>query len=466
MFSSNKFFDSIAFWKEKHEKSEEEKEQLQNTVFMLEQRIKSLQSENPAEKEPAAGEPAEKEAAPASKRSKRKAPVNASQSKQRKRKRGRPSKDESPGEEKFMDPLLFTLNYDQAQRIAYENDPDSLNKGGKKPYKDVCSQAADWINPGLMRQLYRLKCFILPKKCAQQEVTTEAVILCKLAEREIFIALSAKLTQEISFETPEDKYVAQGPSMREIEPTIDAIALAFAHVLQALAKVAEDRDDATSKGRIIYHLVCLFESTMKAVSLGCMAPYKHMQTARKIRLLLARMFTYLDTARVEDREVLEGCLQLLLSRLGKLVALKTFQVPGLAHFPALSSDRSRFMMDGMGELGPEPASREGEYLVDVLKVALCSQPGYLPMRESSNKKSDFFHANKTRMQKTLLQAIFGSEDPFLQGGLAPPATPPPSDDRRDRRSTCFDELFLEELWDLLGWDVLTRQCGKHGTASE
>jgi hypothetical protein len=176
--------------------------------------------------------------------------------------------------------------------------------------------------------------------------------------------------------------------------------------------------------------------------------------------LLCNLTTSLDLLREDDQKVVEGVCFVALNRVGKILALYTFDgmelptdvCPTLQPPGGLAAIREE-------DLSLDSAQLEAKSLIKFLKRAL--RGGFSRTFENSDIQARFFGRMKDRFQKTLLQAVFGDE-PLFQEGLKRPATPPPQDPDSERvGNMTFSEWFTEELWSIIGWDMLNCVGGYH-----
>ena len=337
-----------------------------------------------------------------------------------------------------------------------------------------------------MRQIYNLQ-RALQKRRTPNCLVTEAVIMCKEAEWELLTAIQ----QRANF-TQQTTSSANFSKMPDLEDIIRGLELSFTLVHQALHRVSGTKKGEQSKGQITYYLVCLFESTMTALTQYCTAISTRItsnstqsprssgakETSRKrkatrpcseagekeahaITNFLCTMAMSLNLTRPEDQQVMEGYLFLVLSRMGKVLALFVFQD---LEYPSEISARLNFPQGLIAmrqeALSPQNAQLEAKCLMSFLSKVLDSRPSLLS--ESALARSDFLQRAKGRLQKTLLQAVFGSDEPLFQEGLIRPKTPPAQDCGSRRTSQLgFPEWFTQELWRLIGWDLLGSSVGCH-----
>jgi hypothetical protein len=167
------------------------------------------------------------------------------------------------------------------------------------------------------------------------------------------------------------------------------------------------------------------------------------------------MMLSLDPTRQEDQEVTEGFFFVTLDRVGKMLALFVFNDLHLRTdiCPKLKAPEGLAAMSGEG-VSPQDIQLEAKCFMTFLDNVLG--PGSPLNSDHSSLQSQFVQKMKNRLQKTLLQTVFGTDDPLFQEGLVRPATPPPQNrDARYVERPEFPEWFTQELWRLVGWDLLS-----------
>ncbi|KAJ5629705.1 hypothetical protein N7528_003362 [Penicillium herquei] len=451
--SPGKFFDSVAFWQKAYKDSEAEQTKLLNTIFELEQRTQGLRSKIKNSQMALHGD---------SQSMKRKnSPSESGKSSMATRKRAQ----------------LCDSKIQQKKLEDNESSDDSDNPENENA-------------PKLMRQIYTVQ-RALQKKQNHKALTTDAVTLCKLAESEI-IGTIIRLTEH----EYQPKSSQNGQSVVknvDLLSVTKAVALAFNLAHNALRKIVGCKDETSCRGQIVYYLVCLFESTMGSLTQYCTKVSSHAETtstvlqetsnsnrassqrhikahgkkvptisktrsskiqndaAQQLVDLLLTMLRSLDTKWSEDQEVMEGVMFITIDRVGKILALLTFNnhKPPSDICPGLSPPQGLVDMKEEG-LTVQSVQLEAKHLIAFLDRVLDSST-----LGASQVQLEFFQKMKQRFQKTLLQAVFGPGDPLFEDGLIRPSTPPSLSaggrvsDRQD-----FSEWFTEELWRLVGWDLL------------
>ncbi|KAJ5413009.1 hypothetical protein N7465_005314 [Penicillium sp. CMV-2018d] len=442
--ATDKFFDSVSFWQQAYERSEAAQSKLQDQVHELNQRIEGLLAKLHAK---VTG--SENESVPANKR---KAPAvgkNANSSNMA-RKRTK---------------LLKSMQ----KYIPLMDDDDSGEE-------DVLC---------LNRQLHTVQKALhrrANKSSETNSLAVDAVILCKSAEQRLIQTIhnQSSMTEQKLSRTEQ-------ANTTDTDTVMNGVTVAFHLTHKALHKIAGAENGMQHQGQVIFYLVGLFESTMTALTLHCTAiskqksvtktksgrdlksvtgtdeqnkrtkekssPTKN-EIASHLADLLCTMALSLNLTRTEDQEVMEGFLFLVLDRMGKMLALRVFHdlrlpmgiCPGMTFPDGLEAMTDEGLM-------PNEAQLEAKYLVRLLDRMLNAES-----RESALEASaahQFVANAKDRLQKTLLRAVFGPDDRLFREGLRRPHTPPPQvldDQHMDQER--FSDWLTQELWRLVGWDVL------------
>ncbi|CAG8909150.1 unnamed protein product [Penicillium egyptiacum] len=429
---TDKFFDSVSFWQQAYERSEAAQSKLQDQVHELNQRIEGLLAKlrvkvtaNDNETLPA---------------NKRKAPAvgkNANSSNVARKR--------------------IRLPKSMEKSIPLMNDDDSGEE-------DVLC---------LNRQLHTVQKALQRKATSSSEanpLAVDAVILCKSAEQRLIQTIqneSKKMEQE-----PSQTEKANTP---DTEAVMNGVRVAFHLTHKALRKIAGAENATHHQAQVVYYLVGLFESTMTVLTLHCTAISKQRSAAQseeqnkhtkekssatenevasRLADLLCTMALSLNPTHIEDQEVMEGLLFLVLNRMGKMLALHVFHdlrlpmgiCPGMTFPDGLEAMTDEGIM-------PNEAQLEAKYLVRLLDRMLNADSVRSPLEGSATRQ---FVANaKDRLQKTLLRAVFGPDDHLFREGLRRPHTPTPQAlDDKEMDQEKFSDWLTQELWRLVGWDVL------------
>ncbi|KAJ5746013.1 hypothetical protein N7520_011195 [Penicillium odoratum] len=445
--SPDKFFDSVAFWQKAYKESEAEQAKLLNQIFELEQRTQGLRS---------------------------------------KMKQSQSAVDPFPRNQKVSTENLKGLVPPRKKARGRDSKPE-LSKSTRDDEEEEASEEEN--APKLTRQLYTVQ-RALQKRHNSKPLTTDAVTLCKVAESEIWGATIRLNAPESQSKIPSSQQ-AKKPDLIAVTK---ATELSFKLVHQALHKVIGAPDESYCKGQITYYLVCLFESIMGALTQICTAstrtatstilqetskcnriPTRKQGNSQKIQKkketvtskakrlkmekdateclldLLCTMALSLDLTRSDDQDVMEGYLFIVIHRVGKMLALFVFEDHQLPSDSCPDIDVPQGIRDMKAEgLTNEMAQVEAEHLIRLLHRMLSSR-----LCDTEIMHSQFIRNMHRRLQKTLIQAVFGDDDPLFREGLVRPGTPPPLDDNgRASQRQDFSEWFTEELWRLVGWDIL------------
>ncbi|KAJ5101825.1 hypothetical protein NUU61_004047 [Penicillium alfredii] len=438
----DKFLDSVGFWQQAYEKSEAEQSKLHDRIFELKQRNTSLLTK-----------------------------LRTGEMLTTKRKAMNAEKDNG-----------------RADTARKSRKLDSIhNQRGGSEIHDILDSADEQETFSVPRSLCILQ-QSLKRKGNSHSLATNAVILCKTAEEEL---LHAVQQEDISNQQQATR-LKQKPEP-DIMTVLNSVKLSFQATHQALHKLSATDDGRQHSGQVTYYLVCLFESTLTALTQHCTTRVNHItpiklkvtskrmpkftmetrssktKTARKdptaahtedklgpnLSDLLCTMALSLDLARAEDQEVMEGFLFVVLNRVGKMLALVVFnnlQLP-TGSCPELSFPEGLAAIK-QEKFSPQNAQLEARYLVRVLHKILDAESSKEPCEVPAPRRQ-FVNTIKNRLQKTLLQAVFGTKEPLFKQGLMRPATPPAQaleSQRSDEPG--FADWFTQELWSLIGWDLL------------
>ncbi|KAJ5893458.1 hypothetical protein N7495_005149 [Penicillium taxi] len=416
---TGQFFDSITFWQKAYEASEAEQIKLHNKIYELEQRNNNALANLNVESVVNGVVPAKR--------------------------------------------LSTDANLDEPGKGKKRLSKRSKGKKAQDASTDTEESGADPTR--LVRQVFTLQCAI-QKKRRSKAIITDAVIVCKIAELEILEAVQRFIQPANEQENAQS--VTKQPNLPTV---IRAVRLSFQLVQQAIQKINGLKDEKKGRAQITYYLVCLFESGMTALTQLCTAISKRGPAAKKSKRagkqcqrqlltedetaqqlvdLLVIMVVALDLQRREDQELMEGFLSVALGRVGKLLALFVFE--DLKQPTDLPPDGLVAMIkEGVS---PQEAKIEATYLLGFMERVLGDGCPLLSNLDIAG--SQFFQPIKERLQKTLMQAVFGNDDPlFQQGGLDRPPTPPilgPGSQQVGKAK--FAHFFTQELWRLVGWDIL------------
>jgi hypothetical protein len=365
-----------------------------------------------------------------------------------------------------------------------------------------------------MRQLYALH-QTLQKKPNYPVIVANAVDLCKAGESSIPAVLREMKPASSRAKTTE--------ALKEPEPdpisVLCALELAYELLSQALLKLSNSAEGSKHEGHLIYHLVALFETILRALEQRSQAeakvegnsrspttqrkPARSQKQATKtkqttvavttndkiseaiVRLLAAMMLLPGSSNSVgTHRNLLEGYLFVLLSRVGKVLCL--FEFRDLLLRPDLRADPAKLPMpQGLlqvdrhsitDQTSMRGSEIEGKYLVWLLERAMAvvysssmKSGSSNPPNNTSISKDDnntksigqppLLRFAKRQLQSTLLKAVFGEEHTLFVDSLKRPQ-PLPGAAPNNPGQESASEWFPREVWRLLGWDMLAEGLGK------
>ncbi|KAJ5690194.1 hypothetical protein N7462_004586 [Penicillium macrosclerotiorum] len=435
---SEKFFDSVAFWQTAFKKSEADQAKLLDTIFELEQRNEGLLI-------------------------------------------------------KLNTTAILNENGDISpikRKAPKENthDSEAIRKRGRS--SNMVIQVPNVTRLSFSKQIFALQ-QALQKRRKSHALAFNAVILCKEAETELLSTVTREFVHKQST-SPQTQSQTQSVREPSLNAVIKGVEVSFHLIHQALHKVPDIPKERPHKNQVVYYLVCLFESIMTGIAQYCAAlsaqtskenaqakqkqrpsgrakpqkptknnatqpvPDIQAQAGEYLTNLLCVMALSLDIARPDDQEIMEGFLFVALDRVGKMLALfvfNDFQLPLGPRSDIPAPDGLAAMRTE--SLSPENAQSEAKYLIMFLSRLLSVRS---LSSESLNVRDHFFRARKSKLQKTLLRAVFGTEDPLFRESLTRPATPPPQEPSgRGKKRQEFSEWFTQELWQLIGWDLLASE---------
>lgn len=444
-----KFFDSVSFWQKAYERSEAGQSELRDQIHELNQRNEALLAKLRDHDS----------SSPTNKR-KMSATDNNANSAEMARKHTKPMK--------ITPKTIFLITNDVDESTAEQGIQFLLT------WLDMVTDLVTALC--LKRQLFTVEKALQGRQnssSTSNSLAIDAVTLCKSAEQKLIQVISTDQ------ETSETKLVKAPDS----EAVIKGVTMAFHLVHKVLHKLAGTRHGTEYQAQVTYYLVALFESTMTALTQHCTAISKRESTTRKPKArkgrkstehsqltkhqpilakneashlanLLCTMALSLDLTRTEDQDVMEGILFLLLTRMGKMLALHVFQdlrlpmgiCPGMTFPEGLEAMTDEGLM-------PDEAELEARYLVRLLDRILNVELSQSAAEELIARQ--LVTNAKHRLQNTLVQAVFGSDEHVFREGMRHLQTPPPQvlgDEGVEQEN--FANWLAQEVWRIVGWDVL------------
>ncbi|CAG8053124.1 unnamed protein product [Penicillium olsonii] len=425
--SLDKFFDSVSFWQQAYTQSEARQIKLHDQVHDLQQKIEDLRAKLRAK---------DADGTEVSQINKRKARPPRTN-----RDRGCPN--------------------GTTKRAKI---PGSLNPRCRRRVDDESGDENEGPALCVSRQLYTLQKALQKRPNSDSSLAalaTAAVILCKSAEQQLIstVQSSSTMIQKCSSQMEPEK-----SNVPDTDTVINGVTLAFHLVHKALQKLTENDKSRQHNAQVIYYLVGLFESSMTALTLHCTSISTNENQAKKEQFsltesqlashladLLCKMALALDLTRIGDQDIMEGFFFLVLRRIGQMLALHVFHEIRLPMnvCPAMKYPEGLEAMTDEG-LMPSQAQIETRYLIRLLDKMLDTKYQLSPKALASYQ---FIQNVKDRLQKTLLRAVFGPDDRMFREILLRPQTPPPLDGLPMEQEK-FVDWMTQELWRLVGWDVL------------
>lgn len=364
-----------------------------------------------------------------------------------------------------------------------------------------------------MRRLFQIGLYFKPgSPVAPRDLTSH---LCVAADECAQVVVDAIAQQQKS---------ADSANVTDLATTMTAVGRVVAAVLAGLQKVVRLDNSDSLKGQVTYALVRMYEKilaqleavsqekaleesagpttdpkttsvTAKPKSRGGppRVNIKDIPTLNALASLLSGILKQLDPKQIPHKDLFEGFLFCILSKLGNRIYTINFLRPRAAdimdELEATSSSDAETETASSSPPIPKttPAVRQAQleapYLLHLLKQALALTPSFLNTTASSSStssnraaktktnpkpgsitKSILSLAAKERLQATLVGAIFGSEsideesELFVESLRMPVAVAGGGLVTVPRvKEVEVGEWFQGEVWRLLGWEVLGRE---------
>ncbi|KAF2014848.1 hypothetical protein BU24DRAFT_463592 [Aaosphaeria arxii CBS 175.79] len=201
---------------------------------------------------------------------------------------------------------------------------------------------------------------------------------------------------------------------------------------------------------------------------------------------LYNLLSSLDKNDTVEREIFEGWLFLVVKRVGDLLFFSTF---GAQRARLIETDivrwesTSRNARNTTQDVKVERLAFQTEVrpLVTLLKRAMALAPLYMNPRSaastrnvsnqarsagsrpsvSSTSRTPLYPRVRERLQRTLIHCMFGEgDDNELLDILRKPARPGRYPKDSIPTNTGVEDWFMEEVWKVVGWDLLSREGGE------
>ena len=347
-----------------------------------------------------------------------------------------------------------------------------------------------------MRRFYSLR-RLLHKKVDRDSLTAHCVEFCTAAANSI--TSTAGYTG-----------LHLGPELGQV---LDGIEQFYPCLLQSLKRLSTCRNASpNTSGVVIYHMVQLYRTSLEQLhqyslsivkqasparkktrrtktkpgagpsenATSTLPPENH-QVLRNFSRLLMTMIVSVDPFREEQHNLLEGLLCVLLEDVGRVLGLFVFK--DLNSNASLRVNGAKLPLPH--SLGQIPTNSvqfsahvqafelEAKYLISVVEnvLAFLQRHGLESKMASAAPKpsvgtpspaSHFLGPNRDKLQNTLLAGVFGTNDPEFAQSLKLPSEPPVP--LTDAATTIQEpdpgEWFTQEIWRMLGWNILESRKGK------
>ena len=351
-----------------------------------------------------------------------------------------------------------------------------------------------------MRRLFQIGLYFKPGSPVEPRDLTQH--LCLAADECAQVVLDAIAQQKSSVP-------ATGTDLATI---MTAVGRVVAGILAGLQKLVRLDSSDSLKPQVTYALVRMYEkvlaqfdavsqekaleessastldpkistATAKAKSKGGppRVNIKDILTLNALASLLSGIIKQLDAKQDSHKEIFEGFLFCILSKLGNRIYTVNFLHPRaediMEELEAAIDESNTETTPGSIPTVVRQAQLEAPYLLHLLKQSLALTPSFLNSQPASTSKSAKTKSNpkpgsitkatlglaaKERLQATLVSAIFGSEsvgedsDLFVECLRMPVAGGGAVSVPRVKEVE-VGEWFQGEVWRLLGWEVLGRE---------
>lgn len=297
-----------------------------------------------------------------------------------------------------------------------------------------------------------------------------------------------------------------------MERSLTAIGQTFPHFLVHLHILSEASENGNLCGQVVYSFIDVFRVVYQRVCDLAVANTNSNQDSSKttnkqgngredqgatsssnenpatsptimeLCKLLITMLFHLDPTKLTHKEIFEGCLYLLVTRVGEV--LKDFTIGGRPY--GIMEDDTTWAHDTRPREGrqlkifsaandTEASKAQAPYLIWILKRAQsftsstslatdATTSSQDDRRQSERTLRDSSHNSilddaRIRLQHTLVRAVYGEQAAAsFEPALEPPQIPPNDELMVDldmqNETTDVTDWFKSEVWRLVGWDVL------------
>ncbi|KLJ09406.1 hypothetical protein EMPG_15176 [Blastomyces silverae] len=460
-----KHLDSITFWREAYEKSESAQSKLLDKIYELEQRNAALLLKG--------------------------GKCNASEPK-------------APGTKRKMngDGDSTVLSHSQKRAKTTKNGRLSTSRPQSKGFLTAPTPFLRHFH-ALQKQLQR--------KIDRDALVSLSVGLCEAID----ITIRSGMGDKRAKSNISAKQKTLQPREPDLQHVLKGICPSYPFLLQTLNKLSDSGDASSGIGVVTYHIIQLFQRTLghmhqytiskgkKSIAQGIPAGKKGKQRSKtkmtktpagplitsdeEVTLnlfshFLASMILSLNPVGPEENDLLEGFLFSILEHVGRTLCLFVFKELNSnsdlrlnpAKLPMPGNFDKEYPARGEMAIAQRAAECEARHLIWILERAIAftdqferpsdAMNGDLVLTETTLPKGPPFQGilqrARAKLQNTLLKGIFGENEPQFRDSLKMPEKPsyplPEVSFGRSFDSAKIDpaEWFTQEVWRLVGWDVL------------
>lgn len=296
----------------------------------------------------------------------------------------------------------------------------------------------------------------------------------------------------------EIKTCLRSSNIDHFKSILSAITRAMVSVFLGFKHLCSGKDVPRSQGRVVYAIVSMFKDLLCSIEMlsakdvkdvaldrsGIIASTQLTKAGEKatrsahlkespilsaLTSFLGDLIQLLDAKAECNRPIFEGLAYCVMEQIGSRLFSSTF---GHSRAPTIEAEIA--VGDAQDETKQQQIRIEAPYLIHLLHRIMMAAPAHLGSAKNKKtgkpkvvKKNDpkdaLAVAAKECLQRTLVNSIFGTEgvdenDPFMDclkmpsAGAGPIAMPKGKD-------VDMQEWYKEEVWKLLGWEILEREEG-------
>lgn len=359
-----------------------------------------------------------------------------------------------------------------------------------------------------MRHFHALQ-RLLQKRSNPEYLAIAVSELCKAANK----AIGSAIENEKGSMTPPNRRILSRRQDPGLQCVLFAMGRFYPSLLEALKKASNVVGASGSAGLITYQITWLFKMTLghlhqytlskvkgeltrekppnrkarhntraktakSAIPMAASLSVEEPRVLNYFSRLLTSMILSLDPSKDEQNNVLDGFMCSILEDVGKTLSIFIFR--DLYSNPDLRLDSANLPtpvplagkhIDEVGMAAIERAAEcESNLLVWILEraMALIRQhderasvsSNVPPPTPKFSPAAGLFERSRIRLQNTLLKSVFGTDDQKFRDSLHPPEAPEAkiADMPAEWPGACpgkdIGQWFSQEVWRLLGWDVL------------